>query len=454
MSDFIIFTKDQIKLELKNINIKVLSFDLVRLLHILYSDDTSNILQNIDLLTITCDALSYIIDNRLLSLDIIVNDIPLIYHFDITLTNPIKDMYFRKLNSLKNTDILAKLLPKYFIELWPIICNNYALHYELLVKYQINIVWLSITNGILYDTYCKNKVLINMFYSFVSDNNILVYIMNNVKNIDYINLLLKSTYFNMNIIEKFDWIDYMPVGREIEVFNIIYNHKRFRLKNLDNLYKLHGPLFEKWILTSHICKFMSSRRFSYYQMTKLCSDNFLVMVFHKDINLFCDIVEILFKRKLIDNKIINNLDLIHLMFINCVKLSNMKLYNLLWLLINLKISISNTNNLKEKLINYIVNNKIDHSLVMSDDEILDDDIIDINMNNNSDKYIELAYSLISLIEKDIKRVEVPDCNICYLNKVDCIISPCGHSICLLCSIKLNLCHICRKEIRDIIKFYL
>lgn len=451
MSHFIVFTKEQLLLEMKNIKFITLNLDLIRLLHLLYGDNIPT-LNNLYDITIDHTAISYLIDNRLLPTDKLINDIPTIYNFNNSTL--LRHAYFNKLNNIKNIDLLVCLIDKYFVDVWPFINNNYDLHYKLLTNYSINICWLCLINGIIYESVCKKKLLLQLFYNYSCDMNVLEYMFNYSKKTDYINNLLKSNYFDITSIETPVWIKYLPVGREVEIFTLIYNHKKFKLKNLDELYKTYGPLFDLWFdrIDDKICKFVTSRRFSYHQMVKLFSEDFLVKLLDKNINLFSDLMSILIKRKIIDSRIINNLDLIYLMFNGYIISNNTKLYNLFNLIINSNITLMDVNDLRSKLTNYIVSNKFSQSLIMSDDEILDDDIVEIN--TNSDKILELAHNLLGLIEKDCKIIHIPDCGICYSNKVNCVISPCGHSVCILCSIKIDACHICRKEIRDIIRFYL
>lgn len=50
--------------------------------------------------------------------------------------------------------------------------------------------------------------------------------------------------------------------------------------------------------------------------------------------------------------------------------------------------------------------------------------------------------------------EALQCQICFRNKINCSIAPCGHTGCSLCMTELKACHICRQSIVDLNRVYL
>lgn len=59
-------------------------------------------------------------------------------------------------------------------------------------------------------------------------------------------------------------------------------------------------------------------------------------------------------------------------------------------------------------------------------------------------------------EKEDSKKDENKCSICYVNIINAVIDPCGHRLCFegLCKTQLSgKCHICRKPINKIIKFY-
>jgi len=56
--------------------------------------------------------------------------------------------------------------------------------------------------------------------------------------------------------------------------------------------------------------------------------------------------------------------------------------------------------------------------------------------------------------KDDDGDEENSCKICFENRIDCVIIPCGHiSICINCSVGLKLCPMCRQDIVQVIKTF-
>ena len=81
-----------------------------------------------------------------------------------------------------------------------------------------------------------------------------------------------------------------------------------------------------------------------------------------------------------------------------------------------------------------------------------DEILEIKNN---------IYSFLKSNEKkykdDLEKKVNPNylCNICFDNRCDIVLSPCGHMYCHNCFKKENkICHICRKPVNDIIKIYI
>ena len=68
--------------------------------------------------------------------------------------------------------------------------------------------------------------------------------------------------------------------------------------------------------------------------------------------------------------------------------------------------------------------------------------------------IDIAYIILKNMEADSRKITVPECAICLENLVDCVIVPCGHTVCLLCSLKITICHVCRQPINNRTRFYL
>ena len=58
------------------------------------------------------------------------------------------------------------------------------------------------------------------------------------------------------------------------------------------------------------------------------------------------------------------------------------------------------------------------------------------------------------ISREIKNIHcLPICSVCLEHQVDCILVPCGHTICTFCSRSLFSCHICRAFIKRRQKIY-
>ena len=76
------------------------------------------------------------------------------------------------------------------------------------------------------------------------------------------------------------------------------------------------------------------------------------------------------------------------------------------------------------------------------------------IKTNINKYLELNEEK---YREEVEKKVNPNylCNICFENRCNIVLNPCGHMYCQNCFNKENkICHMCRKPVKDIIKIYI
>lgn len=345
---------------------------------------------------------------------------------------------------------------------------NDTISYYLLSRCNTNPLWVALDYGVDYTP--KSKSVTDCLFRWIDNNgdHILNAFLKKPNSQQALENLLKNPNFNWNLFWQLDssgrsWLDCLNPLSQLEYFLTIYTNPKFKLKYLYNT--INSFIFDEWLTNytepnfKSAISIVSSKRFSSNQLNKLCSSSFLVDLLNVDKKFgyanFKEFTNVLLEKKLVDGRLFN-VDLIKDLFFKA-KDSN-GLQKTIERVFQSGIKL-NDDSFREYLTRFITTsyNVDEHFSCSSEDEYLSDEEENSSGSFDTDQIkfkLELAYLILKNMEFDTRKKEIPECSICMENFVDCVLSPCGHTACLLCSIQLKKCHICRKHVDQRVRFYL
>lgn len=447
MDDSLLVSKTVLKLLADNCDQRVFetdqSLDVIKLLHNLHINIKLEVNQ-----IVKCpkQSLQYLLNSNMLNISCIL-DIPSTVNF--TKCKYVRDLYYNYVYTEKKIELLVPVVKTGFInEMIDDVrfTDTHALY--LLLNHQINLMWIS-TKYVP-----KTPVVQKIMCTFINNDNQnviqhLLYVDNSNDNSLILDKILKNSYFDWSCFQTVDWTP----SHMINYFMTVYLNNKFKLKYLYNNSSTVN-LFDRWISFGHIApvsvklgNIMSSKRFRSTQLSHMCSSSFLNNMLHCDDKHnyynFKNIINIMLdKIEKIDKKLFNN-ELIITLYDLCNVTND--LGTTLTLILNSGVKMYDER-FRRTLLKFIlsqVNNDDDDEVI--DDDLFIDDIV---------YKLDVAYTVLKHMESDVRKVELSECAICLTNLVDCVLVPCGHTVCLLCSIRINECHMCRRSINHRLRFYL